>query len=428
MTLKSIANSAEKVLLVGFSTDESKRSELIISLNELKELTETAGGEVIKTVFQIRNRADSKYLIGAGKLEEIRNICEIEDISLVIFDEEISPSQQRNIEKNLKCRVIDRTALILDIFAIHAHTSESKLQVELAKYSYDLPRLKNEGVDYSQQVGMIGARGPGETQLELDRRAIKKRISILKEKLKTVENQRKIQGKERGGIPAVAIIGYTNAGKSSLINLLTGAGAIVEDKLFATLDSTSRKFILPNNKKIILTDTVGFIRKLPHQLVEAFKSTLEVVKYADILLHIVDSSDPNIDLKISAVYSVLEELKIGNIPTITFFNKCDELNKDDLKIHKLKNQTVNAVIGSVKENKNIDILLSKIIEILNKKSVVEEFKIPHSKYYLLSKIFDRIQINKKEYDEENVIVEIEGEKEYIEYLRLKLNGNPPEQW
>ncbi len=270
---------------------------------------------------------------------------------------------------------------------------------------------------------MIGARGPGETQLESDKRAIKKRISILKEKLKYIENQRVVQRKERIEIPNIAIIGYTNAGKSSLLNLLTNADTLVEDKLFATLDSTSRKYILPNNKKIILTDTVGFIRKLPHQLVEAFKSTLEVTKYADALLHIVDSSDKDIDNNIKAVYEVLDELNVKNIPVITFFNKIDKLDGLPLKLHKCKSQSPNAISGSIKTKNNIDVLLNKIIEILNRDSEKADFKIPHEKYYLLGRLFDKVQVNSTEYLDDCVAVEIEGKKEYIDLLRQKLNNN-----
>ncbi|HPG30405.1 MAG TPA: GTPase HflX [bacterium] len=407
----------ENVVLVGMTLDESLKSELLKSLDELKFLTETAGGNVVKIFYQIRECADSKYFIGSGKLNEIKFECEKLSVNLVIFDEDISPSQQRNLENFLQIKVIDRTALIIDIFALHASSNEAKLQIELAKYAYELPRLRNIYTSFSQQVGMIGTRGPGETQLELDKRSIKKRISALKEKLKHVETQRETQRKQRLNSPNIVFVGYTNAGKSSLLNFLTEAGALVADRLFSTLDSMSRKYTLPNNKKIILTDTVGFINKLPHQLIEAFKTTLDTARYADILIHVVDVSNQNFELCIDAVYKTLDELKISNIPIITFFNKSDVTEVNPLKIHKNKNLYPNVVIGSAKTGKNIDLLINKISEILNLDAVKTSLSIPISKYYLLTQMFDKIQVDKTEFTGNEVVVEIEAKQDYIDYLK-----------
>jgi len=278
----------ENVGLVSVITKKNDRNEELDLLEELKLLTETAGGKVLQSIMQVRDRLEPKYLLGKGKLDEIKWICKTKEIDLLIFNCELSPAQQRNIQTFLDIRVIDRTALILDIFARHASTNEASLQVELAQYNYQLPRLKNLWKHLEKQEGVIGTRGPGETQLETDRRIITKRITFLEKKLELIKVRRKISRQGRKDIPNIAIVGYTNSGKSTLLNRLTDAGTLVEDKLFATLSTKSRKYILPDGRKVIFTDTVGFIRKLPHLLINAFKSTLEEILYTDVMVHVLD--------------------------------------------------------------------------------------------------------------------------------------------
>ncbi|HON55716.1 MAG TPA: GTPase HflX [bacterium] len=412
----------ENVLLVGVALNiDLEKEKIFHSLDELEDLTKTAGGIVKAKLHQFRDKIDAKYYIGKGKLEQIKFECQKHNISLVIFDEELSPSQQRNLEEYLKVRVIDRTALIIDIFAMHAATNEAKLQIELAKYMYDLPRLRSKYTMFSQQVGMIGTRGPGEKQLELDKRKIRDRISVLKDKLKYVEQQRFVQRKERMEAPNIVLVGYTNAGKSSLLNRLTNAETYVADQLFATLDPLARKYILPNNQKVIFIDTVGFIKKLPHQLVEAFKTTLDVVRYADILLHIVDVSDDFFEDNIKAVYQTFNELKIRNIPIITFFNKIDKIEKINvLKIHKNRNIYPNVIEGSAKTGANIELLINKIIEILNVNTEIFEVVVPIEKYKIITNFIGKLQIDKLEYIDDKIDLIVKGKKEYIVHLKNQL--------
>jgi len=331
----------EKAILVGVKINSSdKKIPLTESMQELKRLVDTAGATVVAELTQNRIRPDLKYFIGQGKVEELRALIASHDANLVVFDVELSPSQDRNLENALGVKVIDRTELILDIFAQHATSREGKLQVELAQSSFFLTRLTGHGTMMSRLGGGIGTRGPGETKLEQDRRYIRKRIADLKKEIEKIRRNRFLRREKRrkSQLPTVALVGYTNSGKSTLLNTLSKAEVLVEDKLFATLDTTIRRVLLPSRKTILLTDTVGFIQKLPHQLVASFRATLEEVTEADLLLHVVDSSHPYFEDQIEAVYTVLEELKCATKPLITVFNKCDQLKikLDDKYFEKYK--------------------------------------------------------------------------------------------
>lgn len=323
----------ERVILVGVCTRENENVEE--SLDELAELADTAGAEAVGRVIQNRESMHPGTYIGSGKIDEVRELAAALQADGVICDDELSPAQLRGLEQELNLKVMDRTLVILDIFAQHATTSEGKLQVELAQLRYRLARLTGKGIAMSRLGGGIGTRGPGEKKLETDRRLIKSRIARLNRELKEMQIHRDTARKKRlnESVPVAAIVGYTNAGKSTLLNALTGAGILAENKLFATLDPTTRRMELPSGQEILLTDTVGFIRKLPHHLVEAFKSTLEEARYADYILHVVDSVSPQMDAQMEAVYETLDRLGIAGKPVITLFNKRDlaagsELPKD----------------------------------------------------------------------------------------------------
>jgi len=300
-------------------------------LRELGELAKTAGAEVVGTLTQDRDRPEPGTYLGSGKIEELRELVLEKGADLVITDDELSPAQQKNLEKALSVRVLDRTGVILDIFAAHARTSEGKLQVELAQLRYNLSRLSGQGTALSRLGGGIGTRGPGEKKLEQDRRVVRTRIGQLKHELEEVVAHRELNRKERTkkGIPVAAIVGYTNAGKSTLLNSLTDAEILAEDKLFATLDTTTRELLLPGKQQILLTDTVGFIRKLPTELIRAFRSTLEEAAYADYLIHVVDASDPEWETYQKTVYSTLDLLEIKDKPVLTVYNKMDVVTEED---------------------------------------------------------------------------------------------------
>ena len=321
-----------RAVLVGVVTRDDDPTEVEVGLDELARLLDTAGGETFARVVQNKSTPDPRTLIGSGKVQELADLCRHNEIGLVVFDCDLTPVQIRNLEDDIRggdtameLRVIDRSMLILDIFALHASTSEGKLQVELAQLQYTAPRLTGHGIEMSRLGGGIGTRGPGESKLESDRRHMKRRIDALKAELEVVEKNRRTMraSRDRSGLPRVAIVGYTNAGKSTLLNALTGAGILAEDKLFATLDPTTRKFTLPGGETILLTDTVGFIRKLPHHLVSAFRSTLEEAVYADIILLLLDASDPECAAQLEVTEQLLEELGAGGKPTLYVFNKCD---------------------------------------------------------------------------------------------------------
>ncbi|MEQ8716182.1 MAG: GTPase HflX [Acidimicrobiales bacterium] len=317
----------ERIAIVGVTIPPAGMEETEISLDELERLVDTAGADVVARLHQRRSAPDAATFIGRGKVDELKAEAELHDVDTVVFDDELSPAQQANLTKILGRTAIDRTAVILDIFAQNAASLEGKAQVELALLRYRLPRLRGGGVTMSQQAGGIGTRGPGETQLEVDRRRIQRRINTLQAQLRSVEGHRATQAKQRqrSANDAVAIVGYTNAGKSSLLNRLTGAGVVAQDRLFATLDATTRRLALPGGETVFVTDTVGFIRKLPHQLVEAFRSTLDVVIDADLLVHVVDSSSADPEAEMRAVHEVLAEIGAGDVHELVVFNKSDRV-------------------------------------------------------------------------------------------------------
>ena len=348
--------SYEKAILIGIIN--SVQSEIIVNeyINELSFLTETAGGYVSKRFIQRVDKPNPKTFIGSGKIIEIQKYCIKNDIGSVIFDDELSPTQQLNLEKILRSKIIDRTGLILDIFAQRAKTSYAKNQVELAQYQYLMPRLKGLWTHLERQKGGIGMRGPGETEIETDRRIVRDKISLLKKRLSNIDKQMSVQRGNRGSLVRVALVGYTNVGKSTLMNLITKSDVFAENKLFATLDTTVRKMVI-GNLPFLLTDTVGFIRKLPTQLVESFKSTLNEITESDLLLHIVDISHPNYEEHIDSVNEILGQIDSIDKPSILVFNKIDRLEDDSfIKSNKLKSR----VYISAEKKTNINELKEKI--------------------------------------------------------------------
>lgn len=319
----------EKAVLVGVVHDRYTEEETFEFLDELEFLARTAGADTRKIFTQKLSKPDVKTFIGKGKLEEVRDFVAEEKIDIVIFDEELSPSQLRNIERVLECKILDRNNLILDIFATRAQTAQAKTQVELAQTQYILPRLTNMWTHLSKQKGGIGMKGPGETEIETDRRIVRDKISLLKKKLIKLDKQNESQRKQRAKMIRVALVGYTNVGKSTIMNLVSKSEVFAENKLFATLDTTVRKVVL-GNVPFLLSDTVGFIRKLPHSLIESFKSTLDEVREADILLHVVDISHPKFQSHMDTVNNTLEEIGAGEIPKITIFNKIDAIEISDI--------------------------------------------------------------------------------------------------
>ena len=346
--------SYEKAVLIGVINSTQNESTVKDYLNELSFLTETAGGVVSKTFIQKVDSPNPKTFIGSGKIIEIQSYCKNNDIGSVIFDDELSPTQQLNLEKILKAKIIDRTGLILDIFAQRATTSYAKNQVELAQYQYLMPRLKGLWTHLERQKGGIGMRGPGETEIETDRRIVRDRISLLKKKLSNIDKQMSVQRGNRGSLVRVALVGYTNVGKSTLMNLITKSDVFAENKLFATLDTTVRKMVI-RNLPFLVTDTVGFIRKLPTQLIESFKSTLNEITESDLLLHIVDISHPNYEQHIDSVNEILGQIDSSDKPLILVYNKIDslddhsfiELNKSDKKEYISAQKKIN--INQLKE-------------------------------------------------------------------------------
>ncbi len=378
----SLAQAQERAVLVGMEYSGMLNTlgwTLEDSVEELKQLADTAGAQVIAKFLQKRPKPDPAFFIGKGKVQELALFVQQENIDLCIFDDELSPAQQRNIEQAMGIRVLDRTALILDIFAQRARTNEGKLQVELAQLQYTLPRIMGKGLSLSRLGGGIGTRGPGETKLEVDRRRIRDRIAYIKEcigKVKSVRNLHRA-GRNKASVPTISLVGYTNAGKSTLLNILTNSDIYAQDQLFATLDPTTRQLDLPDKQQAILTDTVGFIQRLPHQLVAAFQSTLEEVVEADVLLHVIDVSHELYKEQSNAVYHVLNQIGAKDKTIITVYNKIDKLPPDSALPERLA-QEENSICISAKGNINLDKLLELIAENLKMKAVEEYFLIPYS--------------------------------------------------
>ncbi len=351
----------EKVILVGVATEDEKEAR--ISLKELGDLADTAGAEAVATLVQNREQIHPGTYIGKGKIEELRQMLYLYDADGIICDDELSPAQLQNLQAELECKVMDRTLIILDIFAARALTSEGKIQVELAQLRYRQSRLTGLGKSLSRQGGGIGTRGPGEKKLETDRRLIGERIGTLKKQLSDVKAHREVLRKNRkkNNIFTVAIVGYTNAGKSTLLNTLTGADVLAEDALFATLDPTTRLFSLPHGGQVLLTDTVGFIRKLPHHLIDAFRSTLEEAVYADAIVHVVDASNPQMERQMEIVYETLDELGVEGKKVLTFFNKMDK-RTDEVRLFDRRADDI--LMIAAKNGKGMDeiaVLLEKTV-------------------------------------------------------------------
>jgi len=375
----------ERIVLVGVTLPPARVDDTEASLDELALLIDTAGAEEAARIATRRDRPDPATFLGKGKVEELLQICLEVDADTVVFDNELTPAQQFNLEKLLGRTAIDRTAVILDIFAQNAHTLEGKAQVELALLRYRLPRLRRgRAGGLSQQAGRIGTRGPGETQLETDRRRLQRRITKLEQDLKDLEKTRHTQRKARtrGRMSAISIVGYTNAGKSTLLNRLTDAGVLVEDRLFATLDPSTKRMELPGGEAVLVSDTVGFVRKLPHQLVEAFKSTLEVVASSDLLVHVVDASAPDPEAQIDAVRVVLGEIEADRVPELLVFNKTD-IAKDAEHLVELH---PGSVAVSAKTGDGIDHLLLTIGDRLRAMANVVELMIPYERGDVLAEL------------------------------------------
>ncbi len=355
----------ENTVVVGVVN--KNQTEIVVKdyLDELSFLSNTAGGIVKKSFVQKLDTPNPKTFIGTGKISEIQLYNKKNDISSVIFDDELSPTQQVNLERILKCKIIDRTGLILDIFAQRAKTSYAKNQVQLAQYQYLMPRLKGLWTHLERQKGGIGMRGPGETEIETDRRIVRDKISLLKKKLKNIDRQMSVQRGNRGSLVRVALVGYTNVGKSTLMNIISKSNVFAEDKLFATLDTTVRKIVV-QNLPFLITDTVGFIRKLPTQLVESFKSTLNEITESDFILHIVDISHPNYDDHIESVNLILEQIKCSNKPTMIVFNKMDILSNEELENFKFKDNKKSNLFISAQKKINIDKLKKRLYNQLRK--------------------------------------------------------------
>lgn len=390
----------EKVILVGVDTEEKAKE----SIDELEELAATAGANTLDKIIQKRESIHPSTYLGKGKLEEVKNRISEIDATGIICDDELSPAQMRNLEKILECKVMDRTMLILDIFAQRAKSKEGKIQVELAQLRYRLSRLAGSGTSLSRLGGGIGTRGPGEKKLETDRRYIRSRISQLKSDLDEIETHREVirTRRKKVGTPLIAIVGYTNAGKSTLLNTLSSADVLAEDKLFATLDPTTRSIILPGGSEVLITDTVGFIRKLPHHLIKAFRSTLEEAQYADILLHVVDATTKSIESHIETVYETLKKLNALGKPIITLYNKMDEYVSNHLPLDPKAERTFKV---SAKTTEGLNEVLLEIERIL--KSGRREIKalIPYSDTGLLQLIRGQGEKKVEEYKPEGIYIE-----------------------
>ncbi len=402
----------ERVILVGVQMNDGEDTEE--SLEELSELAKTAGAQTVGTIIQNREAVHPGTYIGKGKIEEVRSLVLAMDANGVICDDELSPAQLNNLERELDCKVMDRTLLILDIFARRAVTSEGKIQVELAQLRYRSARLVGLRESLSRLGGGIGTRGPGEKKLETDRRLIRTRISALKEELKQVEKHRElIRGKRaKGNLKTAAIVGYTNAGKSTLLNVLTGADVLSEDKLFATLDPTTRLLELSDGQQILLTDTVGFIRKLPHHLVEAFKSTLEEAKYADYIIHVVDSSNPQAEKQMHIVYETLRELGAVGKPVITLFNKQDKTETEQIRDFKADH----TLKISAKTGEGLEEFKELLGELLSEGMIYVERVFPYQEAGKIQLIRERGQLLSEEYTEAGIAVTARVPKEIYAYV------------
>ena len=405
MSDERFVDTAVPAILVGVNLGGSDTG-FEASLRELERLLHTAGGEVFAVLVQNKDKITGATYIGSGKLAELAELCSNNDIHMVVFDCELSPMQIRNIEDALgDVRVIDRSMLILDIFALHASSAAGKLQVELAQLKYTMPRLLGKGKELSRLAGGIGTRGPGESQLETDRRHIERRIHMLEDRLRELEENRKTQRekRDRSGIIKAAIVGYTNAGKSTLLNRLTDAGILAEDQLFATLDPTTRRFELPNGEEMLLTDTVGFIRNLPHHLVKAFKSTLDEIVYADFLIVVADSSDPECHSQLEVVHSVIESLGAADKPVLLIYNKTDLAEGELMRASSLAEHAETVCI-SAKSGDGIKELYKALERELGRHKRLESFLFGYADAARMSAFYNCAEIKHTDYTENGTLI------------------------
>jgi len=395
----------EKIVLVGMVFPDSTPEQLDRDLEELALLVDTAGADVMATVIQRRDRPDPATFLGSGKVEELHQICLAVDADTVVFDHNLSPAQQRNLEKALGRTAIDRTAVILDIFAQNARSPEGKAQVELALLRYRLPRLRRSGASLAQQSGVIGTRGPGETQLEVDRRRLVNRMLKLERNLEEIERTRDIQraSRQRGRHREVTLVGYTNAGKSSLLNRLTHADVPAEDRLFVTLDPRTRQYAMPGGETVLFTDTVGFISKLPHELVRAFKSTLDSVRFADLLVHVVDASSELAEAQIEAVQTVLDDIGAGEVPQLLVFNKAD---KNPEAARALAERFEGSLFISAATGLGCEQLISTVGDRLRERDRAVTLRIPAARGDLLAQVHREGDVLGKEVDGTDVVVRV----------------------
>ncbi len=410
----------EQAIAIGVMTGRTRRATMNEHLDELVLLADTAGVEVRHTIIQERDQIDPATFIGSGKADEVGRLAQLERISTVIFDDDLSPVQVRNLEKVIPCKIIDRTGLILDIFASRAKTKEAMTQVELAQLQYLLPRLTRQWTHLSKQYGGVGTKGPGETQIETDRRAIRSRIRHLREKLERISNEREVQRKRRKEMLRVAMVGYTNAGKSTLLRHFSGADVLVEDRLFATLDTTVRMVKISPSKKVLISDTVGFIRKLPPHLIASFRSTLAEVTEADILLHVVDICHPHFDEQIAIVNETLDALGVLGKPVIYVFNKIDRL-EDRSVMSEVQKTFPPAVCISAERGINIGSLKKELLRLIEQNVDEHVITIKQSEYGTIAKLHEFAEILETGYDQDTIRVRFRINQKNLEQLK-KLIG------
>lgn len=422
----AIFRPAEKAVLVGLHRPDSCAHDVDASLDELEQLVETAGAVMVGRVVQRRDTPDVATFVGRGKVAQLQALTAELGADAVIFDDELSPAQQRNLEERVGVKVLDRTIVILDIFAQHASSREGRAQVELAQLTYLLPRLRGWGQALSQQAGGIGTRrGPGETQLEVDRRKLNRRITKLRRDLATYERtrRRKTLARERQGVPIIALVGYTNAGKSTLLNRLTGADMLVADRLFATLETTARRVELPDGREAVATDTVGFVRKLPTQLVEAFKSTLEDTLRADVLLHVVDAAHPEAEAQAATVDRVLDEIGAGAMPRLVVLNKADIADRDELV--GLRRRLGDAVVVSARTGEGIEALVAAAASRIPAGRRLVEALVPYDRTDLVARAHREGEVLKSEARPEGTWILANVDRGVLAALAPYCNGSGP---
>ena len=416
----STNQNQDLALVVGVEFKNGERGRVEEFLDELILLADTAGAKVVKKIYQERQSPDPAFFIGKGKAEEIKNICDEEDITLVIFDDDLSGIQIRNLESIIDRRVLDRSGFILDIFALRARTREAKLQVEMAQLKYGMSRLAGQWQHFSKQYGMVGTRGPGEKQIEVDRRVAKKRISILREKLEAISNQRELRRARRNDVPKFALVGYTNAGKSTLMKALSGAESFAEDKLFATLDTFTRKVFLTPSIPCLLVDTVGFIRKLPPDLIASFKSTLEEVAFADYVVHVVDILSSAFREQIDIVNETLSQLGCSSKPTLLVFNKIDRAADFGIIKSVLNEYDGNSVAISAERRINLNQLKDEMLQLMSSDIIEKSFRIKPAQSEKLAKILSVAEFVQEDERPDSLHLKVRMRKKDWEKLKREI--------